>query len=197
MYSISKTPSEYLRRRFLTDEEKMFFDGIISSAPSSIYGCFTFKSKVDEQQAKTSFDSFISILSSRWRLRENVAWIRAMETKTLSGCSDYSIHLHFHFVLLSNAKLNPVAVQERWNAMVGNSKCELYDCKQDGLGYLLKMLGTDCCEFDISDNIWLFQPERKPRNKHERRMLKRSIERNSKRRQHSTSGHPNFDGGIH
>lgn len=197
MRSITQAPSEFWRRRFLTDEERIFFGRILSSAPFSIYGCFTFKSKVDEQQARTSFDSFISILSSRWRLRENIAWIRALETKTLSGCSDYSVHLHFHFVLLSNAKLDPVVVQERWNAMVGNSKCELYDCKRDGLGYLLKMLGTDCCEFDISDNIWLFQPGRIPRNKHERRVLKRSIERDSNRRQQPASGHLDLDAGIH
>lgn len=166
-------PSEY---GFQSEENKQFFHSILASAPHVIYGCFTFQDKADEHQADRSFRDAIKNFSSRWRYRENIGWIRAMEFK-LSGCSDYGVGLHYHFVLFSHARINAGVFESFWSRFVGNAKCEPYDFNKDGIGYMLKMTGQPNCDWTFSDNLYLFLPGYQPINKHQRRVMKRQAER--------------------
>jgi hypothetical protein len=109
-----------------------------------------------------------------------------------SGCSNGNIRRHIHFILVSNAVLHPEQIEERWDAGIGNCKIEAYDHKRDGIGYLLKMYGTESCDLDLSENLWLFQTKRTAKNKKERRLLFRSAERHERRLKRLAANGLNF-----
>lgn len=165
-------------KRFLPDEERLFYTSLIESAANAVYGCFTFRDHVDEKQADTAFRSFIENLSRR--CKENIGWIRSTE-KRLSGCSDYRVHLHYHFVLFSHAQLSPAWIEKFWSDRCGNAKCAFYDNTQDGIGYILKQSHNDHLDWAFSDNLYLFLPGHQARNRHERRALERQALRAAQR----------------
>jgi hypothetical protein len=126
-------------------------------------------------------------LASRWRYRENIGYIYGLEM-TLSGCSTtLNERLHFHFILLSHAPLSAEVIQERWIALFGQAKCEFYDNSKNGVGYILKKIDQEQCEWNVSDNLYLFVPHYQPKTKHERRALERQKMRNSLREGPDTS----------
>jgi hypothetical protein len=168
------------KRSFLSQDERDWYAGILGNALCVLYCTFTFEHHVDSQQARRTFEDFIRILSSRWRYRENIAYIMA-EEMTLSGLSNFRVRRHLHAAVLSNAPLSHEGVQERWDAYVGNAKVRAYDRGQDGIGYILKMSASERCDWKVSDNIWLFAPGYTPKNKKERDTLKRHLERKQAR----------------
>jgi hypothetical protein len=168
----------FVKRRFLSQEERDWWLGILGNALSVLYCTFTFRDHVDSHQARKTFEDFIRILSSRYR--ENIAYIMA-EEMTLSGLSTFRVRRHLHAVVLSNAPLSPDGFQECWDACVGNAKVRAYDLGQDGIGYILKMTASEYCDWKLSDNIWLFAPDHVPKNKRERHTLKHHLERKQAR----------------
>jgi hypothetical protein len=171
---------QYQRRRFLSQDEKEYYDRLIRIATSAVYCCFTFKKKpVNCEAAFADLRSMVR-LWSRY-CRDNIAWIAALE-QTLSGCSNFSVRLHLHCILLSNAPLSPSGIQESWKRYCGNSKCEKYERAQDGIGYILKMTRHDQCEWDVSKNLYLLDLLRPDKNSRERRTHARQHERGRLRR---------------
>jgi hypothetical protein len=160
---------------------KSYFKQIISSVPYSVYGCFTFDGRVGQETALKLYLSFINDLSSGLIYRENIGYVYGLEM-TLSGCSRaFNERRHFHFILLSHAPLSAKGIQKRWTVSYGNAKCEFYDNSKDGVGYILKKIDQEQCEWDVSDNFYLFVPHYQPKNKHERRALDRQKTRKNLR----------------
>jgi hypothetical protein len=171
-------------RSFLSTDAELFFRSFIDPAPSSVYGCLTFRDAVDDTQADNSFRSLIKHINYRSRLKENIGWIRSTE-RTLSGLSDYGSPLHYHFIAFSHASLFPETIDRFWSASVGNCKVEPYDATKDGIGYILKMRNLDDCDWTFSENLYLFQPDYEPKNRHQRRAIDRQQLRSQKRTQNN------------
>jgi hypothetical protein len=167
--------------RFLTEVERCFFRAIVESVPHGVYGCLTFRHSVSDEQADKAFRSFFAV--HFLQLAENVGWIRSTERR-LSGCSDYGVHLHFHFVMFSQAPLSPARIQADWTTLIGNAKCDFYDSTRNGIGYILKMSHQEFCDWSFSDNLYLFLPGYQPKNRRERRNLERHALRAA---EHSTA----------
>ncbi len=171
---INHTP----RLRFLDQIEMDFYNRLIRTATTTVYCCFTFETPVDQQNAFTALRSMIKLWSRYYR--ENIAWIAALE-RTLSGCSNFAIRPHFHCILLSNAPRSPSNIEKSWCRYFGNSQCEKYDRAQICIGYILKMMISDQCEWEVSHNLSLFNPLRPAKNSRERRVFARQAERDKGR----------------
>jgi hypothetical protein len=169
--------------QFLHEQEREWFVNIIRSAQFSYYSTLTFNQTVDSHESQKRFDDFIKMSSSR--CRDEIAFILAEESGTYSGLSrDYSVRRHLHAVLLSHSDLNAQDVERRWSLLIGNAKVENYDFTKDGIGYVLKLRNQVQCDWRLSDNIFLFQPDDilrdyKPKNKAEKQQLKRHLKRRS------------------
>ena len=162
------------RTGFLPPEERRFYESFILSARTAIFGCFTFRRNTGEESANCIFREFINLLSKRYH--ENIEWIQSSEVK-LSDFSGCDVRRHIHAVLLTNADLYPMDVQKRWERLIGNSKCDLYNPDLDGIGYILKLRNHEQCNWHISNHLSLFHPRRHPKNKRERRTLRRQLSR--------------------
>lgn len=163
------------KRKFLTAEERTWYEAIVKHAPTANYCCFTFATPVNSQQADRTFRDVFDKMSLRYRA--NIGWIRA-EEHSLSGCGNFSIRRHYHCILLSSVPIAPESVQEVWTRYVGNSKCELFDlAKGDGIGYMLKMREREHCDWDLSDNLYLFVPGYRPSHSRKRRVMARHLAR--------------------
>lgn len=172
--------SSYKPLRFLTQVEKQWAKAIIRNALSAVYFTFTFAERIDSQQANRTFRSFIEILSGPLRLRENIGYLLA-EERALSGLSNCRELLHLHGVLMSNAPLIAKELEERWSWAVGHAKVDPYDFSKEGLGYMLKKINHDGCDWKLSDNIHFFVPGYQPRDKSEGEAIERHCQRKKAR----------------
>lgn len=163
---------------FLPPEERRFYESFIFSARTAIFGCFTFRYDTGEEYANFKFRAFINLLSRRYH--ENIEWIQSSEVK-LSDFSGCKVRRHIHAVLLTNANLSPLDIQKLWKKLIGNSKCEFYNPDLDGIGYILKLRNHEQCNWDISNHLFLFHPRRHPKDKRERRTLRRQLSRGKAR----------------
>lgn len=166
------------RTSFLPTEERRFYESFILSARTAIFACFTFKYDTGEEAAASIFRAFINLLSRRYH--ENIEWIQSSEVK-LSNLSECKVRRHLHAVLLTNADLSHGDVQKLWEDLYGNSACEMYDSTRNGIGYILKLRNHEQCSWDISNHLFLFHPRRHPKNKRERRTLRRQLSRGKAR----------------
>lgn len=181
MYS-TLTRHEYAKRCFISLAEQTFFHKLIRTSRTALYVTFTFTYKVGSECAFKKLRAFIDDVSHLYG--DNIAWIAALES-TLSGCTTSAIRPHFHCILFSDSPISPETINHLWTKAFGRVHCKHYDLSQNGIGYIMKMRQYDTCEWDISDNAYIFHPFHQPRNSRQRRVIARQLRRN---RQHSLSG---------
>jgi hypothetical protein len=181
MYGLLNSSSEPARK-FLSYEEKEFYLQFLRASASAVFcNALTFKYWLYPEEAVRKFAHFIAFESRRHYQSENIGYIYGLEQK-LSFLSDCESRPHIHAVLISNAQLVPDELRQHWSRIFGGCRIEPYDFNKDGIGYALKCSAQSNCEIGLSSNLYVFQPGYKPKNKHQRQVIRRHQERRERRR---------------
>jgi hypothetical protein len=167
-------------RKFLDKDTEAFFRSIIDPVPYSVFGCLSFASTVNGAQAVECFRDLIQQVSANSVLKDNIGYMLSTERKWSGRFAD-GIRLHLHFIAISHGPLSDELISHFWSNSVGNCEVEKYNHKLKGIGYILKMRDCDGCDWTISDNFYLFQPDYVPSNKRQRQRFKRQALRDAER----------------
>jgi hypothetical protein len=161
---------QWLKSDFPLDMQETF-DPAIRHAVCALFCTLTFRHAYSYQHALAAFLNFINARS--YGSRANIAWVMSRETK-MSAFSEFDLRPHIHAVLLCNKELRSDMIQELWSVAYGNALVEPYDLSKNGIAYILKCHQSEHCDWDISNNMFLFMPGYPPKNKRERRVIKRN-----------------------
>jgi hypothetical protein len=118
-----------------------------------IYGCGTYRSPVNEVQARAYLKRFFERLEKR--IRATVGYFASMERR-YSGCGMSPIPIHWHFLAASENR-DPSFVastaQALWKDKFGDAKIDPYDPSGDAAFYVAKSAMLSHCSME-----WKPQP---------------------------------------
>jgi hypothetical protein len=123
-----------------------------------VFVTLTFAYRVSEGQADREFRTLIDRLE-RYH-RAPIGWIRGDEYRW-SGCGMPAIARHYHALLCSDVRLNPLKVGSEWRDLGHfgrNVDVRKYDPGRWATEYCVKFVGEPGGDWKLSNNLGLFAP---------------------------------------
>ncbi|MDR3727906.1 MAG: hypothetical protein P4K86_12775 [Terracidiphilus sp.] len=114
-----------------------------------IYGCGTFRTPVNEVQARAYLKRFFERLEKR--IRSTVGYFASMERR-YSGCGMSPIPIHWHFLAASETRdpgFVATAAQALWKDKFGDAKIGPYDESRDATFYVAKCVMLPHCSTEM------------------------------------------------
>ena len=113
----------------------------------------TFSRPISPENAVRAFNTFIRHL--RRALGEVLLSYVAVLEHRYSGCGNYAVPYHWHFLLATLPRHRVALLKEArsiWSSRYGNEHIDAYDPEQSGAYYIAKQAGSQ--EFEFLFHIW-------------------------------------------
>jgi hypothetical protein len=130
----------------------------LEDVPWQLFATFEFPTKATRPEtANLKFAEMVNTVERT--LRTRVCYVNASETRSRSGAP---VPLHFHAAFAAARPIPPQLVAGVWNEGVGRTnsaggdlaRVQPYDPGMGGLGYIVKQIADQNCEWDCRNVDW-------------------------------------------